>query len=80
MYRDFHGWNYWLLQPLMLIKDSSASRTRGRWMHGRGVRLRGADWQAENMAVPFTICEESLLRVPEDDLCWLNNDIKEKEI
>lgn len=40
-------------------------------MHGCRVRLRGADRQAENMAVPFTICEESLLRIPEDDLCWL---------
>lgn len=48
-----------------------AFRNRGRWMHGRRIRLRGADWQAENMAVPSTICEESLLRIPEDDLCWL---------
>lgn len=43
-------------------------RTRGRWVHGRGVRLRGADWQAEDMAVPFAICEKPLLRVPKDDL------------
>ena len=40
-------------------------------MRGRGVRLRGADWQAENMAVPFAIYENPMLRVPEDDLCRL---------
>lgn len=51
------------------FKNSSIfSRSRRRWVHGHRIRLRGADWQAENMAVPFAICEKSLLRIPKDDL------------
>ena len=37
-------------------------------MPGRGDGLRGADRQAEDMAVPSAISEKSLLRVPQDDL------------
>lgn len=44
------------------------SRSRRRWVHRHRIRLRGADWQAENMAVPFAICEKSLLRIPKNDL------------
>lgn len=61
------------------LNHPSVFRNRGRWMHGCGVRLRGADWQAENMAVPSTICEESLLRIPESDLCWLIIIFKKKK-
>lgn len=37
-------------------------------MYGWGGRLRGADCQAENVAVPFTICEKALLRIFKGDL------------
>lgn len=40
-------------------------------MRGRGDGLRGADRQAEDMAVPSAISEESLLCVPQDDLLKL---------
>jgi len=53
-------------------------------MRGCGIRLRGADWQAENMAVPFTIYEDSLLRIPQGDLCRLiyaiYNDIERRKV
>lgn len=53
------------------------SRSRRRWVHGHRIRLRGADWQAENMAVPFAICEKSLLCIPKDDLRRLMNSWKQ---
>lgn len=37
-------------------------------MPGRGDGLRGADREAEDMAVPSAISEKPLLRVPPDDL------------
>lgn len=37
-------------------------------MPGRWIGLRGADRQAKDMAVPSAISEESLLRIPQDDL------------
>lgn len=51
-------------------------------MPGRGDGLRRADRQAEDMAVPSAISEESLLRVPQDDLLkkWLEIAPKRKEM
>ena len=37
-------------------------------MHRCGNRLRGADRQAENVAVPSAICEKPLLRLPQRSL------------
>lgn len=48
-------------------------------MRGRWDGLRGADRQAEDMAVPSAISEESLLCVPQDHLLKGKNKLRKKE-